>query len=467
MNIKSGYTRRRDYSDVRPEAPRRDRFSRSPTRSLPKPANDNFRLPANDNTPKKPTVIKGLTPKGIGLLRGAGPLALAWGTLEVADAYFQGPKVSDNPYDMTGWTRTYGPCAYGPLAYTHRYIPQFTKSAVCIAGQAPVSVNYPDIGAARGVVTFRDNYFYSNAIGLRSTVREVWERKGSLNNPKYDLARTKPQPNYNLAPAPNAQPNYQPSISSRGMPIGQFLPEPSALPWAVAPHRQPDTDASPRERSEQSRSPRPSPENALNPLPWLPFPLPVENPVAEQPTIGTPSNPAGTETFITEQFSNQRPPRSGRRGQERRQPPKKGEKEKKFVLNKAVRPIMDIFGKITEGLDVMDAAYKALPKSVKGGVWYDRKEKRWKRKDNVLERAQKVYEHLDLIDKDQFVMNLLDDYFQDWLIGKTSGALDKVLKPVYDKTGTPIGFTGFIPDEVWKNFQDLFGKPSDWLANFD
>lgn len=87
--------------------------------------------------------------------------------------------------------------------------------------------------------------------------------------------------------------------------------------------------------------------------------------------------------------------------------------------------IGDIVGKFTEFLDVVDAAYDAIP-----GKAFNPKDRVFYRGRDVTGMKQKmelVYRHADDIQLDQFVKNLLWQHVQDEALGRFMGQAEKGL----------------------------------------
>lgn len=123
---------------------------------------------------------------------------------------------------------------------------------------------------------------------------------------------------------------------------------------------------------------------------------------------------------------------------------------------------------ITESLDVLDAAWLAIPpdkrpgmvwragprrRKAAGEVWYswdetvlkDGERGHWVRKwnPNPTYKAQWIYDHYEDVSAKAFVHNLLVNQLEDAAIGKASSATTKNLQPWYNKGKNPVGvFTG-------------------------
>lgn len=137
---------------------------------------------------------------------------------------------------------------------------------------------------------------------------------------------------------PYAVPVPYPALDPLSMPIGQPVPTPRPIPWRVLPYRRPSPWRAPSEQPYTYSPPSPT---------YRPAPSPSAEPSLEvviQP--GAVSPPRGSWHI--------------------RRPPTRGEKEKKFIMSIAgASQLGRMLSMITESLDLLNAAYKALPDDVR------------------------------------------------------------------------------------------------------
>ncbi len=110
-----------------------------------------------------------------------------------------------------------------------------------------------------------------------------------------------------------------------------------------------------------------------------------------------------------------------------RQPPGKGEKEKKQIIrrNGVIQAIRLGVGEVTEFLDALAAFYEALPKHLRPGYYQLHRAdgstfwvKRWN--PSVRQRAEAVYRHFDQLNLTSVWQNVLANEIEDRLIGSAS-----------------------------------------------
>lgn len=206
-------------------------------------------------------------------------------------------------------------------------------------------------------------------------------------------------------PDVQAVPAVMPQLDPATKPIGKPAPQPETLPWAVLPYRQPNPWRDPVEQTERG----PKPEPALGP------------PVGEQPPpiVRPPLNPEfpGGKVVV-------RPPSFVIPNR----PPRKGEKEKKLAISlPAGHPVMQGIGAVTEGMDVIDAIYWAIPKKY-----------RPKGFTNPWDKARAIYDNADNIDWEKALENILKNEIEDQIIGRSSKARNKAQRDAGWK-GRPVG----------------------------
>lgn len=176
-----------------------------------------------------------------------------------------------------------------------------------------------------------------------------------------------------------------------------LLPLVSPNPWRV-----------PSERPEFGRSPRARPRPGQRPQvsPWSPrVPSSLPSPGATVPV----SPPA--VSYAPGQNPVAVPPAGN-------QPPARAERERKFRGNAATRFLLSwAVNGITESLDVVNAAYKAIPFELRKELW-----KAQRGKISTKEKIQFVWENWDKIEGEDFVKELVKNQIEDFLIGKAGQA---------------------------------------------
>lgn len=149
-----------------------------------------------------------------------------------------------------------------------------------------------------------------------------------------------------------------------------------------------------------------------------PFFLPINQPVA-QPTrsrpFGLPDRPPPTPEGSTGSYTvSEVAPRPV--PVPRPRPPLEGEKEKKGAVKKALAVLLEVAFAATEGIDLIDAIYGALPaKLQKKGLTPQKK-------------VAIIYNNMDKLDMNKMALNILTNHFTDLVIGKASALSDAHLK---------------------------------------
>lgn len=85
-------------------------------------------------------------------------------------------------------------------------------------------------------------------------------------------------------------------------------------------------------------------------------------------------------------------------------------------------------GDFTEGLDLLQSAYDALPEHRKS----------WR--DLPQHRAWKVWKYYGEIDPNELLYNVAYNAFEDFIFGKIGSSVTNAAKPWYDLSGRPVGF---------------------------
>lgn len=380
-----------------------------PSKPKPTPANDNRPRPANDNRPRS---ARRNVPRGASrAFRMAGRLAGPLAAVMAADYLLKNyEKVWEELFGAQDYYRLRDQWSNFSLEY------QCNQSSGCVTdyraenyrGRATYSVagktcpdgcenhgtawptfpeaaaNYPGVG--QWVTRMPSTSFGSN------TVKRAWHRTAT-GTPRPMIY---PEP-YRL---PDQRPYYFPELDPIGIPIGVPMPVPSPVPWAV-----PRPDQNPEEGTR--RGPRPQR-----------FPRPDL-----RPRVVPSVNPA-VRLAVSSQAARRRPPRPG-------------EKEKKWSSPYAGSWMAAAFNAVTETHDFVEAFYDALPKSRQtctGGK-------------ALLCRANAVWNHLDEVDPNQAMTNLLLNAAEDAAVGRFMNALQKAAAGAGVNPGSvnPTGKAPYLP----------------------
>ena len=368
---------------------------------LPAPTPGNTNIGAvNDPWPPKWTKpvkgkAKGLLPGVLG--KASGPLAVYFAANEFGEAlrldeYINGhPLLNMGNNHIWGWTNTCSTisstCACGPpsgqigcvLRWTH------TASSVCTTLCTIPTGTFDWLSAnTRPYNVSPQQYGYvlqaTATIGY-IRVREVWTRNpGSDTTPgllKYTNLRNDPGilpnafPDPAVQPYPGAQPGTSPlpNIIPEGVPVWAPWPLPAPLPYATPrTFEVPGIEPTTQPRKWPSPAPRPTPGALPNPAPGVV--------VAPNPNPNLPPN-VSYQPFAGPRARGRYRPRAGtshRAGiralsgppSHKHQPPRDKKSERKFAGNGAVKFGKAFANAVTESLDVVDAAWNALPA---GGGW--------------------------------------------------------------------------------------------------
>lgn len=151
------------------------------------------------------------------------------------------------------------------------------------------------------------------------------------------------------------------------------------------------------------------------PLPQVVYPMPRKPSVDEphpfdktgpQPKVGSP--PAAPPGWKPD-FHTPRPPR-------------RDEKERKSKLRRGFDKVMNIFGEVTEIADIVDSAWEALLERCRTKTYY-----RGQVVTSAADRWADVYRCAPHMNIDQFIVNLINNHVQDWIIGTQNRLRNKVL----------------------------------------
>lgn len=351
--------------------------SRRPS-NLPRPyqpqtkpagANDNAPRPANDNV-RRARALLNLSPKGRALLRKMPYVKTAANAYELWRLLNQTSSLGQVEQPMDGMWTLQTDCAF-PLAITHYVL----NSTGCTAP----SVSTPCVGGQ--VVT--------GAVGINMPVTLNRCRLIKLNHSSTAL---------NGSPRYTTLQYWWRNSSTTPSPVGQVFAR------------------------QIPRAPKPQPVLNPNALPiFWPMPLPTPVPFALAPYRV--NDPIGT----TRSNGDPKPARRFAR-----KPPGPGEKEVKLraTLPAGVLAIQKAGHAVTEGLDLLDSFYDALPKTVrsagvfKGGKWW---------KVSPQEKVRVIWNNFDQLDWDKVIKNLAKNEIEDRILGRANASADRAL------TRSPIG----------------------------
>jgi len=127
-------------------------------------------------------------------------------------------------------------------------------------------------------------------------------------------------------------------------------------------------------------------------------------------------SPQGRGAQSAPKTHNLRPPNSK---------PPKNEKEAKHKLPTAAIGILKAVNALTEGIDFVDALYKALPSEYRPRY---RNTKHEMKSTNPLQRMEAVIKHGDKIDISDAINNLVENQIEDYVFGKIGKATGQVSK---------------------------------------
>jgi len=193
-------------------------------------------------------------------------------------------------------------------------------------------------------------------------------------------------------------PNFEPG----DMPINGPEPLPMPMPWAAIPQQRPNPYRSPSEQTQRGPfrvliRPNPEPE----PITW---PDLIREPTVE-PEVG-PNQPPTRQPQNRDRFEPGQRPRRGPNRQRDTKPGRKVKEKKSKVSKRFARIMLAAINGVTEFNDLVNALYKALPRSVapRGTLLKDR----W----------GIVYRNLDKLDLSLAVRAIIRNQIEDALYGR-------------------------------------------------
>lgn len=377
----------------------------------PRPANDNLPVPANDNRPPVKGWAKGVSRKAAGrLVRGflrkldptrgfafdvgeqywrqyAGLPAFDWGP---------GPVPSRPP----GFNRLIcnppKPVDGGPISGT----------ATCLQLQSP-PFNERGLGDRYSYPAAQTNWhfvdIYEPFTGVfRWRTAFIIQRAGAVGT--FPGALMRPLPTWQ----PQILPAIWPWVDPLSTPIGTPAAFPEAPPFREIPNRRNNPNRSSTERSSWG------PRVARRPGHW-PRLWPYQVPAIVTEAVVTPR--AQTNTRPRAGGHNLLPPGAVTPGGR--------VKERKGVVGntRLGRALGVALRAATEGLDIVDAIWQALPAEVRGRGYM-----------SPLDKAQEIYRHLDEVDLEQAILNILWQQAQDRVIAGAARTRAR------DRTSRGLGF---------------------------
>lgn len=372
----------------------------------PKPANDNRRplslpTPANDN---RPLPTRGL-PKGAAW-RFAKVLPWIGAAIAAYEAYEWWNDLGSNKMYWTppggSWSRCPTPdwatlsCALlgGPTTPTHWdwhtsgvAVQTCATGLLGVCAQGAAVYNNP-INDPTGFPATTRQVAYSVQVGAQWRLLARFLYTGSFPHPNWPRY----QPAYFPTPAPAPAPWYYPAVDPFVLPINEPVPVPRPVPYPAIPHvpvADPWRDPLEQPRTDPGSRPRPRAR---------PGHLPSQVPVV---------------------VLSQRPgqaPRVGP-GYHRRLPPGRGRKEKK--VGGVPRLVAAAIGGVSEGFDLIDALYDALPWWVTRGVRGSAMNPRHPPCQTPQCKAAALYDHWNDINMEQALVNMAgegakDRYWGEW-----------------------------------------------------
>lgn len=413
----------------------------------PKPANDNPSVkvpkPANDNKPgggggggrgprpPRPPLPGKLARKAI---RFAPPQARLIASVVEAGLRRYYPPKYDQPSMPGGWSILHGPNAYAAPYNTGLF-------GYAGAYENPASGTGANTGritaqAEGRLASSQTRSSFSGALQRDPTATDIgmWENRPDLQRAASTFAFVR-------SPSPNWSPLLEPA--TRTVPAPQWFVDPFLVPevnpgletWPALlpmPLRRHKTNPNRRSQPEPTPGTRPkefpAPAEPIPAKPRRPGLRPSQVPVWEVGTSTKPTTPDQGASPSRDPGTQTRPGTatqpggaSGGRtaagpGIHTKEPPGPKVKERKGRVAKELWDALNAFGKMTEAQDMIDNAWKALPKSVRTKAFHKGQYVRpawWK-------RASDVWNNWDKIDMEQFVKNVIANHIEDELIGRQS-----------------------------------------------
>lgn len=396
--------------------------------------------PANDNRPSAPVIpfvpnggknrvaaktarsFAGLTAKG--LLRLNPWVRAIWTLYDVYQWYQQWKAAQDVPFSFGGpnWSVFCGSGSGSPygdwascqavntsqalFAAKDGIIPwrhPNTQWYATFRGPANDHPLFPTIKQFRTVLVYRHNVNPGPATAPDYTYIEPYTAPPRvLPNP---AVRT-PSPSGTPVVTPIGVPDLPvvpPQLDPFALPVIAPLQPYRAVPYRLLPHRQPNPWRSPVEQPT-----------------WGPLPMPA-------PVVLEQAGP--TLVFQGGGVKVGAPPSLGRHGKGR------GVKEAKVKLTRAMAISIHVGGKLTEGVDAVDALYDALPDEVKPHIG-----RHVKKTVQPHIKAKLVYRHFDKIDVQEAIINLIENEIEDRVIGYFGNKAKQGAKISRPHGDLPIGF---------------------------
>lgn len=396
---------------VTPPKPAND----NPRFPVPKPANDNPRAPRRSFRPIKPPLPGRL---GRRLAKQLLPPPLR-PIAEIAEAGLQRflPPEYDMPPAPGAWYLSKGPHKYAAPydGLPDRWRLAYLTGEGRITGQA-ISMNSsrPTLAEAIAAYPTREahGWWIKANPGTRGAQFLAFQRGISPDPIKMPpLERVVPQPRWYVDPF--ILPPPAPGLDTF----------PSVIPQPLSPHK-----TNPNRRSQPEQKPGrpkefPEPVTPPQPVqPRLPGLRPSQVPVWEVVTTTTPGQGV-SPSRDPGQWPGQMPGRApspatstAGSGVHNKRPPGPREKERKGRIAKGLWEALNAFGKFTEAQDMIDNAWKALPKNLRSKSFHKGKYVRpsWDK------RAGDVLKHWRKVDLEQFVKNVIANEIEDQFIGRQS-----------------------------------------------
>lgn len=235
-----------------------------------------------------------------------------------------------------------------------------------------------------------------------------------------------------------------------------FAPDPDewllTVPNLFPPGKQPWPTVMPDPQLERWLEPLIAPAIrpiVVEPPMWAPAPLevpankPQPVPVAPFARVNSPTVPVNRVTHRPGQR-----PRRDPGAQHNRKRPGRNTKERKGKMEEIAFMAMNVFGGLTEFLDVVTVLHSALPDEYQEKAYNNgrRIPPSWQR------QIRAVYQHFDKLNLDKAAWGLLSDYAQDWVIGNLARGARL--------PGTPAGINRFSGSNQLDSRYDQAPEPA-------
>lgn len=383
-----------------PAVPRGEPWKPGPWPTMPMPANDNW--PKADKNFKK--FLKRF------------PLGLGLGLVVLDELLFPGSNLP-LPDPGPGW-RLVLDCG-GPRSdlIAATWVCGVPRTLTGIPHDFAYFQGYPQIAI----------YWHKVAVHTNGEIiyemSQYWDRVGAPTPQEVPL----PWPHISPLPGPAVVPSPWspavvpwPHVDPMRVPPNSPQPVPNPIPWRDLPGRRPNpwTPERPEWGNEPWRSPDESPVPGQRPAPGT-APVPAPGPVPDWELYPNPGP-------ISPQTPTQP---NGRPGQDATIPrrPRRGEKERKisaYGKSGGRAFALRIVNLVSEGVDLMDAFYWALPDYRTSG------------KHNATQRAEQLWKHWDEVDMQQAMENVIANELQDRFYGR----LGRAAADLAISTGRPVGY---------------------------